>query len=145
MDRIGTDGVELAYERIGPKNGEIILAITGVIETLLHWHPGPCWRLAIAGYRTLRYDARDGGRSTWFDGSRYARTPEEKAMWADLLVVRGCNSDGVERHVLALRASSSYLDRLRMIRAPTTVIQADEDKDFSRAQGDDLAGRIPGA
>lgn len=251
MDRIETNCVSLAYEMIGPEDGDVVLAITGVIDTLLHWHPGLCWRLADAGYRTLRYDSRDCGRSTWLegvparadrppytladlagdavglldglgiakahvvgfsmggcvgqvmamehparvlslvplmstsraaslpprhpdvarqgitrtapignhaeavgrliamlavsDGSRYARTSEEKAMWADQLIVRGYNPAGVERHVLALHASPSYLDGLSAIRAPTTVIHADEDKYFSREHGEDLARRIPGA
>lgn len=251
MERIETNGVSLAFEMIGPETGEVILAITGVIDTLLHWHPGLCWRLADAGYRTLRYDSRDCGRSTWLegapcpddappytlsdlakdavglldalgiakanvvgfsmggcvaqvmaiehpgrvqslvplmstsraadlpprhpdvarqgitraapltnhaqaverliamlavsDGSRYARTAEEKAMWADQLVARGYNPPGVERHVSALRASPSYLQRLGAIRVPTTVIHADEDKYFSREHGEDLARRIPGA
>lgn len=247
--RIETNGVSLAYELVGPESGEVVLAITGVIDTLLHWHPGLCWRLADAGYRTLRYDSRDCGQSTWFDhapagdspymlsdlakdavglldvlgisrahvvgfsmggcvgqvmaiehparvsslvplmstsrapelpprhpdvarqgitrtapirsraetverlvamlavsdGSRYARTKDEKLNWADQLIVRGYNPPGVERHVLALGASPSYLDRLGSIRAPTTVIHADEDKYFSRAHGEDLARRIPGA
>jgi pimeloyl-ACP methyl ester carboxylesterase len=246
--RIGP--LELEWESIGPADGAPVLAITGVIDTLLHWHPGLCWRLADAGYRTVRYDARDCGRSTWLrdpanadnppyllsdlaedaealldaigisrahvigfslggcvaqllaadhparvrslvvlmstsrapglpprhpdveragiarqasakshaeahgrlmgnlalsDGSRYARTAEEKTIWADQLLTRGYNPEGVARYVRAMRESPDFLERLGAIKAPTTVIHAAEDKYFSREHGEDLAWRIPGA
>lgn len=76
MGRVATNGIELEYEFIGPEHGEVVLAITGVIETLHHWPSGLCWRLADAGYRTLRYDARDCGRSTWLEATVNAADPD---------------------------------------------------------------------
>ena len=76
MGRAATNGIELEYEFIGPEQGEVVLAITGVIETLHHWPSGLCWRLADSGYRTLRYDARDCGRSTWLEATGVPTGPD---------------------------------------------------------------------
>lgn len=244
--RVGN--VDLAYELSGPPRGEVAFVVSGLIDTIHHWPGGLIWRLADSGYRTLRFDTRDCGRSTWLngrehagqtayslsdlaadaaglleglgiacahvvgvsmggciaqilaaqrpalvrslvplfstsrapglppighptvtpgpadpvkdgrdaearlqavlahsDGSLHARSADEKRAWIDLLLARGYNPEGVGRQAAALRESPPHYDMLSAIRAPTTVIQAEEDKYFGRAHGEDLARRIPGA
>jgi pimeloyl-ACP methyl ester carboxylesterase len=79
------------------------------------------------------------------DGSVYARTPEEKQLWVDLLVAHGYNPAGVARYRSAMQKSPPHHDLLGRIAAPTTIIHAAEDKSFSLEHGEDLARRIPGA
>ncbi|MFN0044768.1 MAG: alpha/beta hydrolase [Alphaproteobacteria bacterium] len=244
--------VELAYELSGPPRGEVAFIVSGLIDTIHHWPAGLVWRLADLGYRTLRFDTRDCGRSTWLngggqagppagqrayslsdlaadaaglldglgiarahvvgfsmggcvaqilaaqrpelvtslvplfstsrapglppigrpmvtpspadpvkdgrdaearlqavlahsDGSLHARSADEKRIWIDLLLARGYNPEGVGRQGAAMRESPPHYEMLSAVRAPTTVIQAAEDKYFGRAHGEDLARRIPGA
>ncbi|MBM3540412.1 MAG: alpha/beta hydrolase [Alphaproteobacteria bacterium] len=244
MARARVGRIDLAYDLTGPEDGEVVLVVSGLIDTLQHWPAGMVWRLAEAGYRTLRYDTRDCGQSTWLsgtglvytlddladdaldlldalgiarahvigfsmggcvaqimaakapdrvaslvpfmstsrapglppvqrsdfkpttadpfkdgadaearlqallrhsDGSVHARSADEKRIWIDQLLARGYNPAGVARQSTAMRESAPHHERLAAIRAPTTVIQTEEDKYFNRAHGEDLARRVPGA
>jgi pimeloyl-ACP methyl ester carboxylesterase len=249
MPQARLGAIELAYDLSGPRDGDVVLVVSGLIDTLQHWPAGMVWRLAEAGCRTLRYDTRDCGQSTWFsgaglsgaglaytlddladdalglldalgvarahvvgfsmggcvaqimaakapdrvaslvpfmstsrapglppvlrsdfkpttadpyrngadaearlqallrhsDGSVHARSADEKRIWIDQLLARGYNPAGVARQSAAMRESAPHHERLAGIRAPTTVIQTEEDKYFNRAHGEDLARRIPGA
>lgn len=73
-------GIELDYLDEGPcsakasqglscvasaKQGEPLLLIMGLGSQLVFWPPGFLDELRARGFRTLRYDNRDAGRSTW--------------------------------------------------------------------------------
>jgi pimeloyl-ACP methyl ester carboxylesterase len=57
-------GVELCYEELGPANGAPMLLVMGLGTQLIAWPDGLCRDLAHRGYRVVRFDNRDVGRST---------------------------------------------------------------------------------
>jgi pimeloyl-ACP methyl ester carboxylesterase len=59
------DGVDLAWEAIGA--GPPLLLVMGIGAQLTLWPDGLCRALAARGFRVIRYDNRDVGKSTWFD------------------------------------------------------------------------------
>jgi pimeloyl-ACP methyl ester carboxylesterase len=60
-------GISLAYEEIGDADGEPLLLVAGLGQQLLSWPDGFCDELAGRGYRVVRFDNRDVGRSTHED------------------------------------------------------------------------------
>lgn len=61
------NGVEIAYEEIGAKDGRPIVLIMGLGVSLVFWDDDFCALLAERGYRVIRFDNRDVGRSTKLD------------------------------------------------------------------------------
>ncbi len=64
------DGVDIAYEWDGPDDGPVALLIMGLAQQLVFWPEDFVAALNRAGYRTLRFDNRDIGKSHKFDGAR---------------------------------------------------------------------------
>jgi pimeloyl-ACP methyl ester carboxylesterase len=58
------NGIEIAYQEIGDPNGEPLLLIMGLATQMLAWDEGFCAMLAERGFRVVRFDNRDIGRST---------------------------------------------------------------------------------
>lgn len=58
------NGIELAYQEIGDPDGEPLLLIMGLATQMLAWDEGFCAMLAERGFRVVRFDNRDIGRST---------------------------------------------------------------------------------
>ena len=58
------NGIELAYQEIGDSDGEPLLLIMGLATQMLAWDEGFCAMLADCGFRVVRFDNRDIGRST---------------------------------------------------------------------------------
>jgi pimeloyl-ACP methyl ester carboxylesterase len=56
--------VELCYEELGDPQGRPILLVMGLGTQLVHWHPRFCGLLGERGFRVIRFDNRDAGRST---------------------------------------------------------------------------------
>ncbi len=63
-------GVDIAFEWDGPKDGAVALLIMGLAQQLVFWPEDFVEALNRAGYRTLRFDNRDIGKSHKFDGVR---------------------------------------------------------------------------
>jgi pimeloyl-ACP methyl ester carboxylesterase len=61
------NGIEIVYDEIGDPKGEPIVLIMGLAVQLIHWDLGFCNALAERGYRVIRFDNRDIGRSTKID------------------------------------------------------------------------------
>lgn len=61
------NGIELAYQEIGDPEGEPMVLIMGLGGQMVHWDLGFCELLADAGFRVIRFDNRDVGRSSWID------------------------------------------------------------------------------
>ncbi len=64
---IGTahrDGVEIAYERIGPAGGEPVLLVMGLGMQMLAWPDEFCAEVVRRGFTVARFDNRDVGLST---------------------------------------------------------------------------------
>jgi pimeloyl-ACP methyl ester carboxylesterase len=57
-------GIELAYEQLGDPGGVPLLLITGLGMQLYSWPDEFCALLTARGYRVIRFDNRDRGRST---------------------------------------------------------------------------------
>lgn len=63
-----TGEVELAYETVGDPADPAVLLIMGLGAQLIYWPERLCELLAAGGYRVIRFDNRDCGRSTKLDG-----------------------------------------------------------------------------
>ena len=61
------NGIEIAYDEIGDRDGEPLVLIMGLATQMIHWDLGFCEMLASRGYRVIRFDNRDIGRSTKID------------------------------------------------------------------------------
>ena len=61
-------GIELEYETIGSPDGVPLLLVMGFTAQLTVWPDRFCEMLADAGHLVIRYDNRDCGLSTKFDG-----------------------------------------------------------------------------
>jgi pimeloyl-ACP methyl ester carboxylesterase len=59
-----TNGIELAYQEAGDPEGEPLLLIMGLATQMLAWDEGFCAMLVERGFRVVRFDNRDIGRST---------------------------------------------------------------------------------
>lgn len=67
MARVRTNGIEIEYETFGPERGEPLVLIMGLGAQMILWREDFCHMLAERGYRVIRFDNRDVGRSTWLD------------------------------------------------------------------------------
>jgi len=76
------NGVELCYQEMGDPDGEPLLLIMGLATQMIAWDETFCGMLTERGYRVVRFDNRDIGRSTKISS---AGTPNV----LDLLVGRG--------------------------------------------------------
>jgi pimeloyl-ACP methyl ester carboxylesterase len=76
------NGIELCYQEMGDPGGEPLLLIMGLATQMIAWNEEFCGMLAERGFRVVRFDNRDIGRSTKI---RSAGVPNT----LDLLVGRG--------------------------------------------------------
>jgi pimeloyl-ACP methyl ester carboxylesterase len=58
------NGIELAYQEMGDSDGEPLLLIMGLATQMIAWSEGFCSLLVERGFRVVRFDNRDIGRST---------------------------------------------------------------------------------
>lgn len=58
------NGIELAYQEMGEPDGEPLLLVMGLATQMIAWDEGFCSLLAERGFRVVRFDNRDIGRST---------------------------------------------------------------------------------
>jgi pimeloyl-ACP methyl ester carboxylesterase len=63
------NGIELCYQEIGDPDGEPLLLIMGLATQMLAWDEELCAMLADCGFRVVRFDNRDIGRSTKIDAA----------------------------------------------------------------------------
>jgi pimeloyl-ACP methyl ester carboxylesterase len=78
-DRVRHDGerfvtvgeVDLCYDAFGDPDAPSMLLIMGLGFQLIHWPEDFCRQLAAEGFRVVRFDNRDAGRSTHLPGRRY--------------------------------------------------------------------------
>jgi pimeloyl-ACP methyl ester carboxylesterase len=62
------NGIEIAYEEFGDQRDPTILLIMGLGVQMLGWDAEFCALLAARGFRVVRFDNRDAGRSTSVEG-----------------------------------------------------------------------------
>jgi len=58
------DGIELCYQELGDPDGEPLLLVMGLATQMIAWSEEFCGMLAERGFRVVRFDNRDIGRST---------------------------------------------------------------------------------
>ena len=70
--RLATVGdIDLCYDAFGDPERSTMLLIMGLGFQLIHWPEDFCRQLAAEGFRVVRFDNRDAGRSTHLPGRRY--------------------------------------------------------------------------
>jgi pimeloyl-ACP methyl ester carboxylesterase len=70
--RLATVGdVDLCYDAFGAPERPTMLLIMGLGFQLIHWPADFCRQLAAEGFRVVRFDNRDAGRSTHLPGQHY--------------------------------------------------------------------------
>jgi pimeloyl-ACP methyl ester carboxylesterase len=67
MPRIKSNGIEIEYEEFGKPTAPPLLLIMGLGAQMILWREEFCEQLAARGYRVIRFDNRDVGKSTIFD------------------------------------------------------------------------------
>ncbi len=67
MPSTQSNGLEIAYEESGPRDGRPLVLVMGLGASLVFWDDGFCEMLAKRGHRVIRFDNRDVGRSTKLD------------------------------------------------------------------------------
>jgi pimeloyl-ACP methyl ester carboxylesterase len=63
------NGIEIAYQELGDTDGEPLLLIMGLATQMLAWDEQLCMMLGERGFRVVRFDNRDIGRSTKIDSA----------------------------------------------------------------------------
>jgi pimeloyl-ACP methyl ester carboxylesterase len=63
---LAASGITLAYDSFGDEAAETILLIAGLGTQMIRWTDPFCRELQTRGYRVVRFDNRDTGRSTYF-------------------------------------------------------------------------------
>jgi pimeloyl-ACP methyl ester carboxylesterase len=63
------NGIELCYQEIGDPDGEPLVLVMGLATQMIAWDEDFCAMLAERGFRVVRFDNRDIGRSTKIDSA----------------------------------------------------------------------------
>ena len=69
MPRANANGIEIEYEAFGDPSGAPLLLIAGLGAQMISWDEDFCGLLASRGFRVIRFDNRDAGRSTWMEAA----------------------------------------------------------------------------
>jgi pimeloyl-ACP methyl ester carboxylesterase len=64
------NGIDLCYEIFGDPNAEPMLLIMGLGGQMIHWDDDFCRQLAARGFRVIRFDNRDIGKSSKLSGGK---------------------------------------------------------------------------
>jgi pimeloyl-ACP methyl ester carboxylesterase len=65
-----TNGIDLCYEMFGDAQAEPMLLIMGLGAQMIHWDDDFCRQLAARGFRVIRFDNRDIGKSSHLAGGK---------------------------------------------------------------------------
>lgn len=69
MPSVTANGIQIEYEAFGNPSGRPLLLIIGFSGQMIEWDDDLCRDLAKRGHYVIRYDNRDAGLSTKFDGA----------------------------------------------------------------------------
>ncbi len=64
------NGIDICYEIFGEADAEPMLLIMGLAGQMIHWDDDFCARLAARGFRVIRFDNRDIGKSSKMTGGK---------------------------------------------------------------------------
>jgi pimeloyl-ACP methyl ester carboxylesterase len=111
------DGLSLHSEAFGPPGGPVLLLIMGAMNPGLFWPVPLCDLLTAAGWRVLRYDHRDTGRSSTVDMARHPYTLDDLTEDARAVL----DAHGVDRAVVVGLSMGGYIAQLLALRHPRRV------------------------
>ena len=89
MSRISVNGLDIEVEEFGDPADPPLLLIMGLGAQMIVWPEELCRQLADAGHHGIRFDNRDVGLSSWFDG---AGVPDMEAVFEDAVAGRPVES-----------------------------------------------------
>ena len=69
MPRAKTNGIEIEYDTFGASDAKPMLLIMGLGGQMVLWDEAFCALLAKRGFRVIRFDNRDIGKSTHMDAA----------------------------------------------------------------------------
>lgn len=105
------DGVRLCWEAFGASTDRTVLLIAGGAQSMVWWETGFCRLLAAEGFRVVRYDHRDTGRSSSSPAGRPSYSGSDLA--EDPL--RVLDAAGAESaHVIGLSMGGGIAQRLAL-------------------------------
>ena len=64
------NGIDICYEIFGDPNADPMLLIMGLGAQMIHWDDDFCRQLAARGFRVIRFDNRDIGKSSRLTGGK---------------------------------------------------------------------------
>src|SRR5256885_16217507 len=64
------NGIDICYEVFGDPAAEPLLLIMGLGAQMIHWDDEFCRKLAARGFRVIRFDNRDIGKSSHMSGGK---------------------------------------------------------------------------
>ncbi|HZZ61299.1 MAG TPA: alpha/beta hydrolase [Roseiarcus sp.] len=76
MPRVRANGIDVEYESFGREDDPLVLLIMGLAAQLLFWPEPLCEGLAAKGFRVVRFDNRDIGKSTHLSDGGTPNIPE---------------------------------------------------------------------
>jgi pimeloyl-ACP methyl ester carboxylesterase len=82
MPQAKANGIHIEYESFGRDGDPLILLIMGFAAQLIFWPEPLCEGLAAKGFRVVRFDNRDIGKSTHLDG---LPAPDGRALLAEVM------------------------------------------------------------
>ncbi len=82
MPQVRANGIDIEYESFGRERDPLILFIIGFAAQLISWPEALCQGLAAKGFRVVRFDNRDVGKSTHLADRG---TPDTRALMAEVM------------------------------------------------------------
>src|SRR4029079_15331475 len=64
------NGIDICYQIFGNDNSEPLFLIMGLGAQMIHWDDDFCEQLAARGFRVIRFDNRDIGKSSHLSGGK---------------------------------------------------------------------------
>ncbi len=111
------ESVTIAAESFGEPDDDAIVLVMGATASMLWWPEQLCERLARAGYRVVRYDHRDTGRSTTRSPGAVSYNVED--LTDDLFGVM--DDLGIDDAHLVGMSLGGYLSQIAALREPRRV------------------------
>ena len=85
MPHVRANGIDIEYESFGRDSDPLILLIMGFGAQLIFWPDPLCEGLAAKGFRVVRFDNRDIGKSTHLTGQP---APDPRALFVEVMAGR---------------------------------------------------------
>jgi pimeloyl-ACP methyl ester carboxylesterase len=82
VPQVRANGIDIEYESFGRVGDPLILLIMGFAAQLIFWPEALCQGLAVKGFRVVRFDNRDIGKSTHLPG---LPAPDPRALMTEVM------------------------------------------------------------